>query len=206
VCVCCKLTLWLTFTHWFVVDSKNIAELCVCQLLQQNFNRVKRCIMVLLSYGTYINSCFEWESAQRSIISFVVWKSHIHMLVNAHTLLCFIACCDGSALVSCLWWWCGTLSSTCCLWPCCCSWCGTISSLRAEKWTIWWENKTFYLCEWVFFREFHGHCFLLCCSPWRPCFNGRMKKMTRKKRYCCRKQKREGSPSFGFKVLHIRTL
>ncbi|XP_070781254.1 multiple C2 and transmembrane domain-containing protein 1 isoform X10 [Enoplosus armatus] len=42
------------------------------QLLQQNFNRVKRCIMVLISYGTYINSCFEWESAQRSIISFVV--------------------------------------------------------------------------------------------------------------------------------------
>ncbi|XP_070781253.1 multiple C2 and transmembrane domain-containing protein 1 isoform X9 [Enoplosus armatus] len=41
------------------------------QLLQQNFNRVKRCIMVLISYGTYINSCFEWESAQRSIISFV---------------------------------------------------------------------------------------------------------------------------------------
>uniref|UniRef100_UPI003AAE6E98 multiple C2 and transmembrane domain-containing protein 1 isoform X4 n=1 Tax=Centroberyx gerrardi TaxID=166262 RepID=UPI003AAE6E98 len=40
-------------------------------LLQQNFNRVKRCIMVLINYGTYINSCFEWESAQRSIISFV---------------------------------------------------------------------------------------------------------------------------------------
>ncbi|KAJ4923376.1 hypothetical protein JOQ06_029590 [Pogonophryne albipinna] len=43
------------------------------QLLQQNFNRVKRCIMVLISYGTYINSCFEWESAQRSIISFVMF-------------------------------------------------------------------------------------------------------------------------------------
>ncbi|KAI4790684.1 hypothetical protein KUCAC02_034471, partial [Chaenocephalus aceratus] len=40
---------------------------------QQNFNRVKRCIMVLISYGTYINSCFEWESAQRSIISFVMF-------------------------------------------------------------------------------------------------------------------------------------
>lgn len=32
--------------------------------------------MVLISYGTYINSCFEWESAQRSIISFVVWHTH----------------------------------------------------------------------------------------------------------------------------------
>lgn len=44
------------------------------QLLQQNFNRVKRCIMVLISYGTYINSCFEWESKKRSLISFLVWN------------------------------------------------------------------------------------------------------------------------------------
>ncbi|XP_062290972.1 multiple C2 and transmembrane domain-containing protein 1-like isoform X8 [Scomber scombrus] len=44
-------------------------------LLQQNFNRVKRCIMVLISYGTYINSCFEWESAQRSIFSFVTMEA-----------------------------------------------------------------------------------------------------------------------------------
>ncbi|XP_034566167.1 multiple C2 and transmembrane domain-containing protein 1 isoform X3 [Notolabrus celidotus] len=55
------------------------------QLLQQNFNRVKRCIMVLFSYGTYINSCFEWESAQRSIVSFVlfvvvVWNFELYML------------------------------------------------------------------------------------------------------------------------------
>lgn len=46
------------------------------QLLRQNFNRVKRCIVVLINYGTYMNSCFKWESAQRSIISFVV--SHAH--------------------------------------------------------------------------------------------------------------------------------
>ncbi|XP_069022839.1 multiple C2 and transmembrane domain-containing protein 1 [Embiotoca jacksoni] len=55
------------------------------QLLQQNFNRVKRCIMALISYGPYINSCFEWESAQRSIISFVlfvvvVWNFEFCML------------------------------------------------------------------------------------------------------------------------------
>uniref|UniRef100_A0A3Q1F742 Multiple C2 domains, transmembrane 1b n=1 Tax=Acanthochromis polyacanthus TaxID=80966 RepID=A0A3Q1F742_9TELE len=55
------------------------------QLLQQNFNRVKRCIMVLISYGTYINSCFEWESAQRSTISLVlfvvvVWNFELYML------------------------------------------------------------------------------------------------------------------------------
>ncbi|XP_055087906.1 multiple C2 and transmembrane domain-containing protein 1 isoform X1 [Periophthalmus magnuspinnatus] len=62
------------------------------QLLQQNFNRVKRCIMVLLSYGTYINSCFEWESAQRSLISFVlfvviVWNFELYMLPFALLLL-----------------------------------------------------------------------------------------------------------------------
>ncbi|XP_072228801.1 multiple C2 and transmembrane domain-containing protein 1-like isoform X2 [Leuresthes tenuis] len=62
------------------------------QLLQQNFNRVKRCIMVLFSYGTYINSCFEWESAQRSIISFVlfvvvVWNFELYMLPLALLLL-----------------------------------------------------------------------------------------------------------------------
>ncbi|KAI3362485.1 hypothetical protein L3Q82_012774 [Scortum barcoo] len=62
------------------------------QLLQQNFNRVKRCIMVLISYGTYINSCFEWESAQRSIISFVlfvvvVWNFELYMLPLSLLLL-----------------------------------------------------------------------------------------------------------------------
>ncbi|XP_042250659.1 multiple C2 and transmembrane domain-containing protein 1 isoform X2 [Thunnus maccoyii] len=61
-------------------------------LLQQNFNRVKRCIMVLISYGTYISSCFEWESAQRSIISFVlfvvvVWNFELYMLPLALLLL-----------------------------------------------------------------------------------------------------------------------
>ncbi|KAM7392351.1 hypothetical protein PAMA_007457 [Pampus argenteus] len=61
-------------------------------LLQQNFNRVKRCIMVLISYGMYINSCFEWESAQRSIISFVlfvvvVWNFELYMLPLALLLL-----------------------------------------------------------------------------------------------------------------------
>ncbi|PWA26585.1 hypothetical protein CCH79_00001279 [Gambusia affinis] len=53
------------------------------QLLQQNFNRVKRCIMVLFSYGTYINSCFEWESSQRSITAFIVRRTHTH--THTHT-------------------------------------------------------------------------------------------------------------------------
>lgn len=62
------------------------------QLLQQNFNRVKRCIMALFSYGTYINSLFEWECAQRSLISFVlfvvvVWNFELYMLPLALLLL-----------------------------------------------------------------------------------------------------------------------
>ncbi|XP_053180800.1 multiple C2 and transmembrane domain-containing protein 1 isoform X6 [Scomber japonicus] len=40
------------------------------QLLLQNFNRVRRCIMFLINTGCYINSCFEWDSPQRSICAF----------------------------------------------------------------------------------------------------------------------------------------
>ncbi|KAK0142983.1 Multiple C2 and transmembrane domain-containing protein 1 [Merluccius polli] len=42
------------------------------QLLLQNFNRVKRCIMFIINVGCFINSCFQWESPQRSICAFVV--------------------------------------------------------------------------------------------------------------------------------------
>ncbi|KAM6902623.1 multiple C2 and transmembrane domain-containing protein 1 [Xenentodon cancila] len=78
------------------------------QLLRQNFNRVKRCIMVLISYGTYINSCFEWESAQRSVISFVlfvvaVWNFELYMLPLALLLLLvwnFFSCSREAADVS----------------------------------------------------------------------------------------------------------
>lgn len=71
--------------------------LSVFQLLQQNFNRVKRCIMVLLSWGTFINSCFEWESAQRSLVSFVVWKGLMHTCIPIwlmnHLLSVIMFCC-----------------------------------------------------------------------------------------------------------------
>ncbi|XP_036383282.1 multiple C2 and transmembrane domain-containing protein 1 isoform X6 [Megalops cyprinoides] len=55
------------------------------QLLLQNFNRVRRCIMVLINAGFYINSCFEWESPQRSICAFllfvvVVWNFELYMI------------------------------------------------------------------------------------------------------------------------------
>ncbi|KAM6965606.1 multiple C2 and transmembrane domain-containing protein 1 isoform 2-T2 [Aplochiton taeniatus] len=55
------------------------------QLLLQNFNRVRRCIMFLINAGCYVNSCFEWDSPQRSICAFllfviVVWNFELYMI------------------------------------------------------------------------------------------------------------------------------
>uniref|UniRef100_A0A3B3X8I8 C2 domain-containing protein n=1 Tax=Poecilia mexicana TaxID=48701 RepID=A0A3B3X8I8_9TELE len=55
------------------------------QMLLRNFNRVRRCIMFLINTGCYINSCFEWESPQRSICAFViftivVWNFELYMI------------------------------------------------------------------------------------------------------------------------------
>ncbi|CAM4538707.1 unnamed protein product [Leuciscus chuanchicus] len=55
------------------------------QMLLQNFNRMRRCIMFLLNAGCFINSCFEWESPQRSICAFllfvvVVWNFELYMV------------------------------------------------------------------------------------------------------------------------------
>ncbi|XP_076010301.1 multiple C2 and transmembrane domain-containing protein 1 isoform X2 [Genypterus blacodes] len=55
------------------------------QLLLQNFNRMRRCIMFLINTGCYINSCFEWDSPQRSICAFVlfiivVWNFELYMI------------------------------------------------------------------------------------------------------------------------------
>ncbi|KAG8012124.1 Multiple C2 and transmembrane domain-containing protein 1, partial [Nibea albiflora] len=54
-------------------------------LLLRNFNRVRRCIMFLINTGCYINSCFEWDSPQRSICAFVlfvlvVWNFELYMI------------------------------------------------------------------------------------------------------------------------------
>ncbi|XP_078252613.1 multiple C2 and transmembrane domain-containing protein 1-like isoform X2 [Rhinoraja longicauda] len=54
------------------------------ELLQQNYYRVRRCIMVLVNTGRFINSWFEWESTQRSLIAFmvylvVVWNFELFM-------------------------------------------------------------------------------------------------------------------------------
>ncbi|XP_056322395.1 multiple C2 and transmembrane domain-containing protein 1 isoform X2 [Danio aesculapii] len=62
------------------------------QLLQQNFNRVKRCVLFLINVGSYINSCFQWESPCRSLCAFlifvvVVWNFEIYMLPLSLLLL-----------------------------------------------------------------------------------------------------------------------
>uniref|UniRef100_A0A669B1A6 Multiple C2 and transmembrane domain containing 1 n=1 Tax=Oreochromis niloticus TaxID=8128 RepID=A0A669B1A6_ORENI len=53
------------------------------QLLQQNFNRVKRCIMVLISWGTFINSS----------------RMHTHTHISLVMLFCFLlAVCGGGSM------------------------------------------------------------------------------------------------------------
>uniref|UniRef100_A0A8C7KFI6 Multiple C2 and transmembrane domain containing 1 n=1 Tax=Oncorhynchus kisutch TaxID=8019 RepID=A0A8C7KFI6_ONCKI len=54
----------------------------------RNFNRVKRCILFVINIGTFINSCFEWDSPQRSISAFlffvvVVWNFELYMVPGA---------------------------------------------------------------------------------------------------------------------------
>ncbi|KAA0704407.1 Multiple C2 and transmembrane domain-containing protein 1 [Triplophysa tibetana] len=62
------------------------------QSLQQNFNRVKRCVLFLMNVGSYINSCFQWESPRRSSCAFlifvtVVWNFEMYMLPLSLLLL-----------------------------------------------------------------------------------------------------------------------
>ncbi|EMP41170.1 Multiple C2 and transmembrane domain-containing protein 1 [Chelonia mydas] len=42
------------------------------QLLLRNFIRMKRCVMVLINAAYYVNSCFDWDSPQRSLAAFVL--------------------------------------------------------------------------------------------------------------------------------------
>ncbi|XP_015216009.2 multiple C2 and transmembrane domain-containing protein 1 isoform X3 [Lepisosteus oculatus] len=62
------------------------------QLLLRNFNRAKRCVVALLSAGCYVNSCFEWESPQRSLAAFLifllaVWNFELYMVPLALLLV-----------------------------------------------------------------------------------------------------------------------
>uniref|UniRef100_A0A8B9HYK9 Multiple C2 domains, transmembrane 1a n=1 Tax=Astyanax mexicanus TaxID=7994 RepID=A0A8B9HYK9_ASTMX len=54
-------------------------------LSSYNYMKMRRCIMFLINAGCYINSCFEWESPQRSICAFllfvvVVWNFELYMI------------------------------------------------------------------------------------------------------------------------------
>ncbi|XP_041760480.1 multiple C2 and transmembrane domain-containing protein 1 isoform X2 [Coregonus clupeaformis] len=65
----------------YIEDEPRVSK----QLLLQNFNRVRRCILFLINSGCYINSCFEWHSPQRSICAFllfvlVVWNFELYMI------------------------------------------------------------------------------------------------------------------------------
>ncbi|XP_072922457.1 multiple C2 and transmembrane domain-containing protein 1 isoform X2 [Hemitrygon akajei] len=51
----------------YIEEEQKISK----ELFQQNYYRVRRCIMVLISTGRFINSCFEWESTQRSLTAFL---------------------------------------------------------------------------------------------------------------------------------------
>ncbi|KAK1792185.1 hypothetical protein P4O66_012137 [Electrophorus voltai] len=69
------------------VLERGVTEPCLSpyQLLLRNFNRVRRCFMVLFNAACYVNSCFEWESPQRSICAFllfvvVVWNFELYMV------------------------------------------------------------------------------------------------------------------------------
>ncbi|XP_067087316.1 LOW QUALITY PROTEIN: multiple C2 and transmembrane domain-containing protein 1 [Osmerus mordax] len=72
----------------YIEDEPRVSK----QLLLQNFNRVRRCIMLFIRAGCYINSCFEWDSPQRSICAFllfvlVVWNFELYMIPLALLVL-----------------------------------------------------------------------------------------------------------------------
>ncbi|XP_067838951.1 multiple C2 and transmembrane domain-containing protein 1-like isoform X3 [Heptranchias perlo] len=65
----------------YIEEEQKISK----ELLQKNYYRVRRCIMVLVNTGRFINSCFEWESPQRSLTAFliylvIVWNFELYMI------------------------------------------------------------------------------------------------------------------------------
>ncbi|KAM4577900.1 multiple C2 and transmembrane domain-containing protein 1 isoform 3-T3 [Fundulus diaphanus] len=87
LCACCTVQVKAGLRTLTPVEQKYIEEepKVSKQLLLRNFNRVRRCIMFLINTGCYINSCFEWESPQRSICAFVifiivVWNFELYMI------------------------------------------------------------------------------------------------------------------------------
>ncbi|GCB66140.1 hypothetical protein scyTo_0004913, partial [Scyliorhinus torazame] len=65
----------------YIEEEQKISK----ELLQKNYYRVRRCVMVLVNTGRFINSCFAWESPQRSLTAFliyliVVWNFEIYVI------------------------------------------------------------------------------------------------------------------------------
>ncbi len=74
---------------WFMANSTCLfvflSHILSRQMLQQNFNRVKRCVLLLINMGSYINSCFQWESPRRSLCAFLVGgKTHTETNTDTH--------------------------------------------------------------------------------------------------------------------------
>ncbi|XP_063820090.1 multiple C2 and transmembrane domain-containing protein 1 isoform X2 [Pseudophryne corroboree] len=74
----------------YIEDEPRLSK----QLLLRNFIRMKCCVMVLINAAYYINSCFDWDSPQRSLAAFlifllVVWNFEMYMIPLA--LLLFLA-------------------------------------------------------------------------------------------------------------------
>uniref|UniRef100_A0A803J603 Multiple C2 domains, transmembrane 1 n=1 Tax=Xenopus tropicalis TaxID=8364 RepID=A0A803J603_XENTR len=72
----------------YIEDEPRLSK----QLLLRNFIRMKRCAMVLVNAAYYINSCFDWDSPQRSLAAFlifllVVWNFELYMIPLALLLL-----------------------------------------------------------------------------------------------------------------------
>ncbi|XP_077943737.1 multiple C2 and transmembrane domain-containing protein 1 isoform X2 [Gasterosteus aculeatus] len=75
------LTTLIPIEQKYIEEEPRVSK----QLLLRNFNRVRRCIMFLINTGCYINSCFEWDSPQRSICALVlfvivVWNFELYMI------------------------------------------------------------------------------------------------------------------------------
>ncbi|XP_075037156.1 multiple C2 and transmembrane domain-containing protein 1 isoform X2 [Mixophyes fleayi] len=72
----------------YIEDEPRLSK----QLLLRNFIRMKCCVMVLINAAYYINSCFDWDSPQRSLAAFlifllVVWNFEMYMIPLALLLL-----------------------------------------------------------------------------------------------------------------------
>uniref|UniRef100_A0A4W3JF28 Multiple C2 and transmembrane domain containing 1 n=1 Tax=Callorhinchus milii TaxID=7868 RepID=A0A4W3JF28_CALMI len=65
----------------YIEEEQRISK----ELLQKHYYRVKRCLLVIINTGRFLNSCFDWESPQRSLTAFLiflvlVWNFELYMI------------------------------------------------------------------------------------------------------------------------------